>query len=144
MRQPTFKSFGNLNDHLDENRTNLSLTYEHDEDKKSHKSNTSHKSPQSHQSPNEHLASYPMSHFNDSNEHDDSGPAKSSNFDRQSERYREEQRSNGGQSHEATYRARDILRKNAAKMGATSPDFNNGIAHSHSAFPGSGGSDLSN
>ena len=33
--------------------------------------------------------------------------------------------------------------KNAAKLGAASPDFNNGVVHSHSALPGSGGSDLS-
>ena len=92
------------------------------------------------------MASYPLSHFDDSNEHDDAGQAKSSNVDRQSERYREEQRSNGGQSHEAAYRARDILRKNAGKIGLSSPDFKNVMVHSHSALPlpGSGGSDLSN
>ena len=54
MNQP-FNSFGNHNDNYDENQTVVSN--EHDDDRKSHRSNISHRSPQSHQSPNEHLAS---------------------------------------------------------------------------------------
>lgn len=54
MHQRPFKSFGNHNDNYDENQTVVSLTHEHEDDRKSHRSNISHRSPQSHQSPNEH------------------------------------------------------------------------------------------